>query len=81
MPPEVGLVPLAVTTFGAWEANAVANLKEINRQQASNMRVDGSRLQKHFFERLSVTLQRENGAMLLDRSPLQALPAHVDGLH
>jgi len=32
---------------------------------------------RHFFERLSVTLQRENGSMLLERCPLSA--ADVDG--
>ena len=32
---------------------------------------------RHLLERLSVTLQRENGSMLLERSPLPA--ADVDG--
>ena len=73
------LVPLAVTTFGAWEENAVINLKEISKQQAANQRIDGGKLLCHFFERLSVVLQRENGAMLIERSPLNNLPGHVDG--
>ena len=79
IPPEIALVPLAVTTFGAWEENAVINLKEISKQQAANQRIDGGKLLCHFFERLSVVLQRENGAMLIERSPLNNLPGHVDG--
>ena len=79
IPPEVALIPLAVTTFGAWEENAAINLREISKQQASNQRIDSSKLLRHFFERLSVVLQRENGAMLIERSPLNSLPGHVDG--
>ena len=59
-----------------WEENA-ANLLEIVRTQTNNLRGDEKLNKRHFFERLSVTLQRENGAMLLERSPL--LPASVDG--
>ena len=44
-----------------------------------NQRIDGGKLLCHFFERLSVVLQRENGAMLIERSPLNNLPGHVDG--
>ena len=61
------------------EENAAINLREISKQQASNQRIDSSKLLRHFFERLSVVLQRENGAMLIERSPLNSLPGHVDG--
>ena len=77
LPPDVGLIPLPVTTFGMWEENAAANLLEIVRTQTNNLRGDEKLNKRHFFERLSVTLQRENGAMLLERSPLP--PASVDG--
>ena len=79
LPNHVGLVPLAVSTFGAWEFNAGANLREIVRQQAANMRMEVGKIRRHFFQRLSVTLQRENGAMLLERSPLLNFSGHVDG--
>ena len=36
-------------------------------------------VKRHFFERLSVTLQRENGALLLERSPLLCSAANVNG--
>ena len=50
---------------------------EIVRAQTNNLRGDEKLNKRHFFERLSVTLQRESGAMLLERSPLP--PASVDG--
>ena len=80
LPREIGLIPLPVSTFGAWEDIAAANLKELVRAQSATLRVEPGKLQRHFFERLSVILQRENGAMLLERSPLQTLPPNVDGL-
>ena len=80
LPSDIGLIPLAVTTVGAWEENAALNLKELIKQQAANWRADGVKLLRHFFERLSVVLQRENGSMLIERSPLRDLPTHVDGL-
>ena len=60
------------------ESNAAANLLEIVNVQSSNLRGDKKNNKRHFFERLSVTLQRENGSMLLERSPLPA--ADVDGV-
>ena len=36
LPPEVGLVPLVVSTFGAWEDDARANLFEIVSHQGRN---------------------------------------------
>ena len=79
LPSDIGLIPLAVSTLGAWEDNAASNLKELIKQQAANWRFDGVKLLRHFFERLSVILQRENGAMLMERSPLRDLPSHIDG--
>ena len=77
LPLGVGLVPLPVTTFGLWEENAAANLVEIVNVQSNNLRGNKQNNKRHFFERLSVTLQRENGSMLLERFPLPA--ADVDG--
>ena len=45
--------------------------------QSNNLRGDKKNNKRHFFERLSITLQRENGSMLLERCPL--LAADVDG--
>ena len=45
--------------------------------QLITFRGDKKNNKRHFFERLSVTLQRDNGSMLLERCPLSA--ADVDG--
>ena len=57
--------------------NAAANLLEIVTIQSNNLRGDKKQNERHVSERLSVTLQRENGSMLLERCPLSA--ADVDG--
>ena len=79
LPPEVGLIPLVVTTFGAREDDARANLKEIVAHQGWNSSVNSKSLCKQFFQRLSVCLQRENGSLLFSRSPLSSLHPSVDG--
>ena len=72
-PPEIGLVPLVVSTFGAWEEDAYANLREIVSHQGRNSATNSKVLSKQFFQRLSVCLQRENGSLLFERSPLSSL--------
>ena len=73
LPLGVGLVPLPVTTFGLWEENAAANLLEIVNIQSNDLRGDKRKNTRHLLERLSVTLQRENGSMLLEHCPLPAV--------
>ena len=80
LPTEVALIPLVVSSFGAWEDDARANLKEMAAHQARNSASSAKTLQKQFFQRLSVCLQRENGSLLFSRSPLSALHPSVDGV-
>ena len=80
LPPEVGLIPLVVSTFGAWEDDARANLNEIVSHQGRNSAVNSNSLKKQFFQRLSVCLQRENGSLLFARSPLSTIYPSVDGV-
>ena len=80
LPQEVGLIPLVVTTFGAWEDDARANLSEIVSHQGRNSAVNSISLKKQFFQRLSVCLQRENGSLLYARSPLSTVHPSVDGV-
>ena len=80
LPPEVGLVPLVVSTFGAWEEDAYANLREIVSHQGRNSATNSKVLSKQFFQRLSVCLQRENGSLLFERSPLSSLNPSIDGV-
>ena len=56
LPQEVGLIPLVVSTFGAWEDNA--NMCETVSHQGRNSAVNSNSLKKQFFQRLSVCLQR-----------------------
>ena len=59
--------PLVVKTFGGWDNDALAFLKEIGRQDARRWGKDPSLEIKYFFQRLSVALQRGNAALLIDR--------------
>ena len=59
---------------------AAITQREISKQQALNQSIDSGEFLRRFFEQLSVVLLRENSAMLIERSPLNNLPGHVDGL-
>ena len=63
----ISFFPLVVETFGGWDADAVKLLKEIAHQDARRWGKDPSIEIKHFFQRLSVSLQRGNAAPLIDR--------------
>ena len=54
-------------TFGGWDADALKFLKEMARLEARRWGKDPAAEIKQFFQRLSVTLQRGNAALLLDR--------------
>ena len=59
--------PLVVETFGGWDKDATKFLKSIARQDARRWGKEDSIEIKHFFQRLSVALQRGNAALLIDR--------------
>ena len=59
--------PLVVETFGGWDSEAIKLLKEIAHQDARRWGKDPAIEIKHFFQRLSVALQRGNAALLVDR--------------
>ena len=59
--------PLVVETFGGWDKDAVNILKKIARQSARRWGRDDATEIKHFFQHLSVTLQRGNAALLIER--------------
>ena len=63
----VSFQPLVVETFGGWDKDAVNMLKDIARLEARRWGKDPAMEIKHFFQRLSITLQRGNAALLLDR--------------
>ena len=47
-PCDVGLIPLPVSTFHAWEENAAADLKEFVKHQTDNLRLLNPKLLKLF---------------------------------
>ena len=59
--------PLVVETFGGWDIDAVNFLKKMAVQDARRWGKKDSLEIKQFFQRLSVTLQRGNAAILVDR--------------
>ena len=77
----LSFVPLPVTTFGAWSADAASHIKDIARLQAANSGRSSSVTVKHVFQRLAVCLQRGNGNLLFSRSPNPDVAPHVDGFH
>ena len=69
LPRDVHLVPLVVTTFGAWEEDAARHLTQFAKLHAQNKGLDSETTVRHFFQRLSVTLQKLNAEMLIRRCP------------
>ena len=66
---DVHLVPLVVTTFGAWDEDAASHLRKFAVLHAQNKGLEHGTTIKHFFQRLSVTLQKMNAEMLIRRCP------------
>ena len=56
-----------VETFGGWDSDAVKILKDLARQSARRWGKTNSEEIKFFFQRLSVSLQRGNAALLIER--------------
>ena len=59
--------PLVVETFGGWDKDAIKLLKDIARLGARRWAKNDAIEIKHFFQRLSVALQRGNAALLVNR--------------
>ena len=71
-------VPLVVETLGGWDPEAVFHLKSIAEKTAHRSNHRPSFVVKHFFQRLSVILQRANSSLIATRAPPQP-PPHVTG--
>ena len=79
LPADLDLIPLAVTTFGAWEYDALQNIREIARLHAANKGLVKATTEKFLLQKLSVSLQRENAELWMARDPTYAA-ASIDGL-
>ena len=71
-------VPLVVETLGGWDAEAIFHLKSIAEKTAHRSNQRPAFVIKHFFQRLSVILQRANAALMATRAPPPP-PPHVTG--
>ena len=69
IPADTHCVPLAVTTFGAWDNDAIPHLKAIASHKARNAGKDKAVIARQLMQQLSVSLQRENSALLAARCP------------
>ena len=58
--------PLVVETFGGWDKEAVQFLKDIARLDARRWGKNDAVEIKHFFQRLSVALQRGNASLVIN---------------
>ena len=63
----ISFFPLVVETFGGWDAEALKLLKDMARQSARRWGKTNADEIKFFFQRLSVSLQRGNAALLIER--------------
>ena len=78
--PDVHLVPLPVTTFGAWSDDASTHLRKFAAFQATNKGLDHASTVRFFFQRLAITLQRMNAQMLITRCrDSHSSPPALDG--
>ena len=59
--------PLVVETFGGWDLDAIKLLKDIARLDARRWGKNDAIEIKHFFQRLSIALQRGNAALLINK--------------
>ena len=58
--------PLVVETFGGWDKQAVQFLKDIARLDARRWGKNDALEIKHFFQRVSVALQRGNASLIIN---------------
>ena len=64
----IAFQPLIVETFGGWDSEALKALKVMARQSARRWGKNNSEEIKFlFFQRLSVSLQRGNASLLIER--------------
>ena len=61
--------PLVVETFGGWDKDALVFLKKLAGQGARSWGKSHALEIKHFFQRMSIALQRGNASLLISRDP------------
>lgn len=74
---NIVFLPLCVETLGGWHPDSASELRRIQRAVTLCSRQDQTTSEKHFFEKLAVSLQRSNSNMILSRQSFFP-PSHVD---
>ena len=75
--PRIAFIPLPVETFGGWHSEAEKQIERIGRELArSTSGTDQKTSTNHLFQRLSLTLQKGNAALILSRSTDVPYPIH-----
>ena len=74
----ISFVPLVVETLGGWDGEASFHLSKIAEMTAQRSNKKAAMVSRHFFQRLSVLLQRANASLMATRAP-PSPPPHVTG--
>ena len=65
----ISFIPLPIETFGGWHPEAEKQIARVGRELArSTAGTDQKTTTNHLFQRLSLTLQKGNAALILSRS-------------
>ena len=75
----ITFMPLVVETLGGWDSEASFHLAKIAEMTAHRSTKRAADVKRHFFQRLSILLQRANSSLIATRAPPPPAP-HVTGL-
>ena len=66
---RISFIPLPVETFGGWHPIAKRHISRLGRELArSPANVPQESASKHLFQRLALSIQKRNAALILSRS-------------
>ena len=75
----ITFMPLVVETLGGWDSEASFHLSKIAEMTAHRSSKRAGDVKRHFFQRLSILLQRANSSLIATRAPPPPAP-HVTGI-
>ena len=71
-------VPLVVKSMCRWSDEAIQTIARIGRLQGQRLGISPSESIRHLFQRLAISLLKENATLWIRRQPVR--PAKVGGL-
>ena len=66
---NISFMPLVVKTLGGWDSEASFHLQKIAEMTSQRSSERAAGVTRHFFQRLSVILQRANASLMATRAP------------